>query len=197
VEKPRESRREATGAEKPREFSREYGRPETGDPGPFADIVEAYMGRIFTHTLRILGHRQDAEDATQETFVRVYRNLDRYDRARPFRSWIYAIATNTALNALRSRTRKGGAAPLSEATTGRDGTNPRRNAVRSELADRLAEAVETLPGTSAALVHLHYTEGMSIREAAEIVGTTEGAAKTALCRARKQLRRQLIGEELP
>jgi RNA polymerase sigma factor (sigma-70 family) len=65
-----------------------------------------------------------------------------------------------------------------------------------ELAERVGAAVDRLPAQARTLIHLHYHEGMSIREAAEVVGMGEGAAKVALCRARKRLRELLVGDEV-
>jgi RNA polymerase sigma-70 factor (ECF subfamily) len=183
--------------------SRELARACDGDTKAFDRLVDAYKQRIFTHVLRMVNHREDAEDLTQEAFMRAYRYLHLYDPSRPFRSWMYAIATNTALNGLRARGRRGIEASFddewrpsaAETPLNNPAPDPRQGAARSELADRLSEAVSALAPAHAALIHLHYTEGMSIREAAEVVGMSEGAAKTALCRARKQLRKRLIEDE--
>ena len=193
----------AEAEQAPAAESHDLARACGGDSQAFDRVVDAYKERIFTHVLRMVRHRQDAEDLTQETFMRAYRYLHLYDPSRPFRSWLYAIATNTALNGLRARGRRGIEASFddnwhpstADAPVNNPTPNPRQGAVRSELADKLSEAVAALAPTSAALIHLHYTEGMSIREAAEVVGMSEGAAKTALCRARKQLRERLIEEE--
>ncbi|MCP4645019.1 MAG: RNA polymerase sigma factor [bacterium] len=169
-------------------------RARTGDTDAFGALVDAYTPRIYAHVYHVVRDRQEAEDVTQEAFVRALRALDRYDPARPFRNWLCRIATNAGLNALRSKRRRGVAIPLDDDEwTARQptalGPNPSELAERGELATRLDEAVAQLPPRVGILVRLHYTEGFSIREAAESVGLSEGAAKTALCRARRQLRR--------
>jgi len=177
-------------------------RTRAGDPDAFGNLVEQYSQRVYTHLFRLVRHREEAEDLTQETFLRAYRSLSRFDASRPFRNWLLTIATNVGLNALRAKRRKGflvsldkvhdGAVPVEAADTQEDG---RRRAVRRDLAERVAAAVKRLSPRSALLVNLHCQEGMSIREAAEVAGLSEGAAKVALCRARRSLREWLIEDE--
>lgn len=185
----------------PRERAADYAawerdcvaRARAGDAGAFGDLVERYADRIYTHLVRLVRNREEAEDLTQETFLRAFRFLFRYDATRPFRNWLYTIATNLGLNALRANRRAnrslGAPAALHD--------EARQRVTHDELAERLADAVSQLPARSASLVHLHYYEEMPIREAAEIVGLSEGAAKVALCRARKRLREWLIEDTEP
>jgi len=164
-------------------------RATAGESAAFDRLVERYTVRIFAHVYRIVRDREEAEDLTQEIFLRAYKSLARFDSSRPFKSWVYKIATNAGLNALRSRKRRGVKVPM-DAHHG-----PIRHSAettRRELRDELAHAMEGLAPQSAMLVHLHYHEGMSIREAAEIVGMNEGSAKVALHRARKRLRELII-----
>jgi RNA polymerase sigma-70 factor, ECF subfamily len=169
-------------------------RVRRGDQSAFNGLVECYMTRIHTHLYRLAKNREEAEDLTQETFIRAYRFLPQFDAARSFRSWLYAIATNTGLNALRARGRRISATSYDEhdeksGVTGQDG---REEVARQDLNRQVADAVTELPERAAMLVHLHYFEGFSLREAGEIVGLSENAAKVALHRARKQLREQLV-----
>lgn len=171
----------------------------SGGRGAFDQLVDAYTARIYTHVFRMLRNREEAEDIVQETFLRAYRGLARFDRTRPFRNWLYAIATNLALNALRARQRCGqlvaldfDAEEIVEVIAKQD--DARAIAGRSDLAGRLADAIASLPSQPAALVHLHYLEGMTIREAADAMNMSEDAAKVALHRARKRLR-ELMGEK--
>ncbi|MCL4215882.1 MAG: RNA polymerase sigma factor [Candidatus Hydrogenedentes bacterium] len=163
-------------------------RAAAGDTPAFDRIVEMYTAPIYRHAFRIVRNRQEAEDVTQEAFLKAYRGLGAYDFSKSFRSWLYAIATNTGLNALRKQRRRR-EAPFEEAEFAEAGTNPAaRNALKEEVAVILAE----LMPRDALLLQLHYAEGMSIREAGDVVGLSEGAAKTALCRARKRMRELLI-----
>lgn len=182
----------------------------SGEIGSFDRIVERYTARLFTHLYRMVRNREEAEDLTQETFLRAYRALGQLDLARPLRNWLYTIATHTALNAMRTQRRRGVPIRLDDMDRAADlnrGSMPepaardediRQQAGREELQQRVAAAVRRLPARSAALIHLHYHEGLSIREASEIAGVTESAAKVALFRARQHLRKWLVdGEDSP
>ena len=186
----------------PDAWEREHiARAIAGDQAAFGLIVERYASRIYTHLYRLVRNREEAEDLTQETFLRAFRFLDRFDMSRPFRNWLYTIATNVGLNALRSVKRRGIAVSLDAddppprgLATAAVAANGRDEAARDEVRQVLAEAVSRLAPRTAALIQLHYDEGMSIGEAAEVLGMKEGAAKVALCRARKQLREWLVEE---
>lgn len=162
------------------------GQIREGRPDAFDALVKRYNARIYTHLFRMLRSREEAEDLTQEAFLRAYRHLPKYDAARPFRNWLYAIATNAGLNALRARERRERIAAEAKSPDAA-GQPP----APSERAERMADAIKRLPPQAAILIHLHYHEGMRIREAAEIAGMSENAAKVALCRARKSLRTML------
>ena len=176
---------------------------QAGNDDAFGKLVDAYGARILTHLYRLTKSRADAEDLTQETFLRAYRYLNRFDADRPFKNWIYRVATNIGLNALRSKRRRGEVVSLDsydrepvlrDSFVSNVETGPER-AERNELRHALGAAMEHLPRRSAALVHLHYYEGMTIGEASGIVGLSENAGKVALHRARRQLREWLASDE--
>jgi len=169
-------------------------RAQAGDAAAFGDLARHYGRRIYTHLFRLVGHREEAEDLTQEAFIRAFRFLGRYDAKRSFRNWLYTVATNVGLNALRSQRRRGQPVSLDTAP-GPIALDERDTAARREQAARVKDAVQQLPPRMMQLVDLHYREGFSIREAAEVVGMSEGAAKVALHRARKQLREWLVEEQ--
>jgi RNA polymerase sigma-70 factor (ECF subfamily) len=169
---------------------------QRGQRNAFDALVKRYHARLYTHLYRMVRNREEAEDLTQETFLRAYRHLAHYDSARPFRNWIYTIATNLGLNALRTRQRRERIANTDSSRLINAPDAGESPAAPSERAERMADAIKELPPQSAVLIHLHYHEGMRIREAAEVVGMTENAAKVALCRARKILRTLLTqGDE--
>lgn len=162
---------------------------EGGNPEAFNRLVEHYSARIYSHLYRMLRNREEAEDATQETFIRAYRKIGSYDRTRPFCNWLYSISTNVGRNAARSRGRR---IPSGRVDTGTEvslADDGNADLVESrELKDRLSSAVDRLPGPLPLLIQLHYQEGLTIREAAEVLEMSEGAARVALHRARKTLR---------
>ncbi len=165
---------------------------EQGRPEAFDRLVEHYAARIYAHLYRMMRNREEAEDATQETFLRAYRKIGSYDRTRPFRNWLYTIATNVGRNAARSRGRRIPSARTALGTEAWVADDRSVDLAESrELKDWLASAVDRLPEPLPLLIQLHYQEGMTIREAATVLGMREGAAKVALHRARKTLRTML------
>jgi RNA polymerase sigma-70 factor (ECF subfamily) len=177
-------------------------RSTAGDHRAFEALVKAYGARVYTHVYRLVGNREEAEDLTQETFLRAYRSIASYDPSRPFKNWIYAIATRVAFNALRSSKRRNAAMPIGSRTDTLDWREPespeegpRHSAARSDVKARIANALLALSPQSAALVHMHYYEGMTLREAAEVLGVSAEAAKVAMHRARKRLRELLVDED--
>src|SRR6187549_681690 len=91
----------------------------TGDQGAMLALVERFRGQVFGLCYRMLGQRQDAEDVAQETFVRVLKNLHRWDSGRDFEPWLLAIAGNRCRTALASRRRKPVAESADDAPDGR------------------------------------------------------------------------------
>ena len=193
--KKRSTREDDVSSAVPRDDSaweqRCAARARKGDSGAFEELIERYTARIYTHLFRLVRNREEAEDLTQETFLRVHRFFDGYDTSKPFRNWIYTIATNVGMNALRAQRRRTALAEKSvEANQG--GMQDRdSDSRRLDAKERVAQVVGRLPARSALLVQLHYREGMTIREAAETIGINEGAAKVALHRARKEMREWL------
>jgi RNA polymerase sigma-70 factor (ECF subfamily) len=135
----------------------------------------------------MLRNREEAEDLTQETFLRAFRGLDRFDSERPFKAWLYTIATNTGLNSIRDQQRKGVRVALDPALEKRDSTSP----PDTTAGEHLEVAMATLSPRALQLITLHYHEGFSLQEAGAVLGMNEGAAKAALCRARQELRKKL------
>lgn len=186
------------GAEPTEAYLRERdlaARARTGDPKAFDALVALYTGRIYTHLYRLLRNREEAEDITQETFLRAYRYIAGFDESRSFRNWLYGIATNAGLDALRARKKRGNTIRFEEFFANKP-EKAGKTMPSVETKDRLNEAVNRLPPRTASLVHLHYYEGMTIGECAGILGMTESAAKVALHRARHSLRVWLIEDDL-
>ena len=167
---------------------------DQGKPEAFNPLVHFYSARIYAHLYRMTGNREEAEDLTQETFVRAYRKINHYDRSRPFRNWLYTIATNIGRNAARARGRR---IPSVKEDTTVEISDTRATALseQHELKDQVAQAVNQLPDPLPLLIQLHYQEGFTIREAAQVLGMKESAAKVALHRARKTLRTMLTKEK--
>jgi len=160
---------------------------QLGHPEAFNPIVAHYAPRIRAYLFRMLRNREEAEDLTQETFLKAFRGLNRFDPERPFKAWLYTIATNTGVNAIRDRQRKGLRVDLDPELA----AYPASAGVAPDTEERLEIALATLTPRALQLITLHYHEGFSLQEAGAMLGMSEGAAKAALCRARQALRKEM------
>ena len=167
-------------------------KTQGGHPEAFNPLVAHYAPRIRAYLYRMLRNREEAEDLTQETFIKAFQALHRFEADRPFKRWLYTIATNTGLNALRGQKRRGTAIELDPdgSYTVGDETAP------SPAGEHLEMALATLSPRAQQLIRLHYHEGFSLQEARAVLGMTEGAAKAALCRARQELRKKMKSEAI-
>jgi RNA polymerase sigma-70 factor (ECF subfamily) len=169
-----------------------------GDAEAFGVLVRRHQKRIFRLAVHLLRDAAEAEDVTQDTFVRAYGALDRFDgRSEPF-TWMYRIAVNLSLNAIRSRKTKRKATTPDDprieavlvdrnATTG----NPAGLTQDRELARHLADGVDALSDTLRTTLILVSIDGMSHAEAADVLGCPEGTVAWRVHEARKKLRAHL------
>jgi RNA polymerase sigma-70 factor (ECF subfamily) len=171
-----------------------------GDERAARKLVDAYSPRLYNVALRILRNPQDAEDAVQETFITALNKLDQFDGRAGFFTWIYRIAVNASLMALRKRrSQKRREAPLEvpsfEDIRGRElvdwGTDPARKLLTSELRQMMDEAIDKLPAKYRGVFVLRDLEGLSTEETSQMLGITAGNVKIRLMRARLFLREAL------
>jgi RNA polymerase sigma-70 factor (ECF subfamily) len=170
-----------------------------GNYDAFGVLVERHSHNLFRLAFRMTGNEQDAEDIVQETFMKAYRQLAKFDGRASFSTWLYRIAVNGSLDLIRSRNRRqeqqepameeGQEMAASVAAAG-DPT-PERLAFSVELKNLLAPALEQLsPMERAAFVLRHY-EGLSTEDIGQALGVQAGAAKHSVFRAVQKLRRAL------
>lgn len=173
------------------------------EPDAFAELVDRYWTRVFGRFCRQLGDRQEAEDLTQDVFLRLYRSRKRYRPEAKFATWLFHITQNVARNALRSRRRRP-CTSLEALTVGEDdvtgsgllpdrGEPPSRPLERAEMAGVLRDAVSQLADRQRAALELHQFEDRTYNEVAAELDMTPKAAKSLLYRARNQLRENLSG----
>jgi RNA polymerase sigma-70 factor, ECF subfamily len=177
-------------------------RVRDDDPSAFAEMVELYNHRLCTVLHHLLGNPEEAEDLAQEVFLRVYRVRKKYRPRAKFSTWLFTIANNLALNALRSRQRKP-VVPLNVRDSGPLGPRPAEQLVhdrasqpmqhmqQEELAGLVRRALEDLNERQRMAVVLNKFEDMNYAEIAEVMGLTTKAVKSLLSRARDNLRQAL------
>jgi RNA polymerase sigma-70 factor (ECF subfamily) len=157
-------------------------RPQKVEPRSASsptEIVEEYFMEVYSACFRVLGRPHDAEDATQETFLALFREKDKLAAASSARAWVLTIARNTAISLLRSRRP---AAPLVEGLA--DHAPIREPADR----ERLHQALAGLSEEERHLVQMRFLEGKSPAEMGAATGRQPGTVATALCRALQRLR---------
>jgi RNA polymerase sigma-70 factor, ECF subfamily len=180
-------------------------RARSGDSDAFRVLVERHSRALFRLSFRMTGNESDAEDVVQETFLRAYRQLGKFDGRANFGTWLYRIAANCALDLVRARSRRGekiwepGAAPAGAregaidplSTSAAKDPGPERLAMSSQVRERVAEAMDELsPAERTAFVLRHF-EGMRIEDVSRALGCQTGAAKHSVFRAVQKLRRAL------
>lgn len=165
-----------------------------GEKRAFTELTERYNGRLINFVYRTTGDRERSEDLVQETFIRVYRHLHRFDQTKKFSTWIYTIASNLAKNELRNRSRN----PLVLFQTIKrnweadrrpleweDNTYRPDDLYRKRHLRQLVEgAVAELPEHHRTVFILRELEGKTYEEIAEITGCNLGTVKSRLNRAR-------------
>src|SRR5437588_12013803 len=174
-------------------------RVREDDNVAFTELVELYQHRLVTVMHHLIGNKEEAEDLAQEVFLRVYRARKKYRPRAKFSTWLFTIANNLALNALRNRQRKpavrldvhdsGPLGPRPADQLVRDRANqPGEHMQQQELAAVIQQALEGLNERQRMAVVLNKFEDMNYAEIAEIMGLTTKAVKSLLSRARENLR---------
>jgi RNA polymerase sigma-70 factor, ECF subfamily len=175
---------------------------QRGDSSAFEELVRTYDQNVLRLALSMLRSPEDARDVYQETFLRVYRNLNQFRFDCSFHTWLYRIATNLCLDQLRRRkVRK--EEPTIVATT--EGTldraetapepgvagDPHRHLFSGQIRKRVKEALAELTPRERMVFELRHYEGMRLRKIGEVLGTSEEAAKNCLFRATQKMRTAL------
>ena len=159
-----------------------------GDEDAFARIVRACTDRLFNFLLRFARNPHDAEDLVQETLLKAYRNLGRFDLSRPFLPWLFTIARRTALNHLR------GLRPTEELSeelvAGESGAGTIETLAARDDSDRLWRLARRLKPRQYEALWLRYGEGLEVPEVAAVLRTNALYVKVLLHRARRALQEQ-------
>jgi RNA polymerase sigma-70 factor, ECF subfamily len=164
----------------------DVARAAAGDPGAFERLYRRHVGRVYSLARRMLGE-EEAEDATQEVFVRAWTKLDRFHGDSAFGTWLYRLAVNALLgrrNTLTTRRARFEAAAA-------DAPLPATRPVRVDLRVDFDAALERLPKGARQVFVLHDVEGYTHEEIGGMLAVTTGTSKSQLHRARMALREYL------
>ena len=170
-----------------------------GDEKAYRELVEMYQGQVFSLALRMVRRREDAEDATQETFVRMFRALNRYDTNRPFAAWLMTIASRLCIDQIRRRRvnpvslthQEPGSDETHEMDVEDPGPGPDEITSHSEEERRSNELIQSLPPHYRVVVVLRHIQDLSYEEIAEALNLPLGTVKARIHRAREILKLRL------
>jgi RNA polymerase sigma-70 factor, ECF subfamily len=164
---------------------------KNGSDEAFAYIVETYQSPVYNLCYRMLGEPEAAEDAAQETFLRAYQHLHRYDIKRPFATWLLSIAAHYCIDRLRRRKLPIFSVDEDEETTfeipDAHAPHPEMETVHGEQREQIHIMVQSLDATDRAAIVMRYWYDFSEVEIADALNLTVSAVKSRLHRARKQL----------
>ena len=168
-----------------------------GDRDAFACLVEKYQAAVFNLCHRMLGNAAEAEDAAQETFVRVYSRMRSYDPKQKLTSWILAVASHHCIDRLRRRRIRWLSLDQVEHSRQLAGRSAAAETTMldKETQSEVAHLLQSLPADQRLVCVLRYWHELSYAEIAETVGSTEGAVKSRLHRARRMLASKLSGQD--
>ena len=166
---------------------------QSGDQQAFDEILRRYQDKVLNTCFRFLAREDDARDATQDIFIKVYHALPSFKPKAKFSTWLYRIAVNHSLNVVRSNKRRLWMKSFSMATDQNElgiianGKDPHTKMERDERAALVQRALEKLNQEQRVAVILHRFEGLSYKEVAEVMNTSVSSVESRLFRARQKL----------
>lgn len=162
-----------------------------GDQAAFADLVTRYQSAVYNMAYRMLGDATEAEDASQEVFVRAWNQLRTFQLDRRFSTWLLSIASHYCIDLLR---RRKPTAPLDDVALYKESDDPAPEelALQGEQREIVQALLNALPEKYRSVTVLRYYNDLSYEEIARAMGLTESAVKTQLHRARRMLAEQLL-----
>jgi len=163
-------------------------RAKSGDLDAFDQMMRLHEKQVLSTALRMLGNLQDAQDAAQETFLRLYKSLNRLPDILEIKSWLYRVTVNVCNDMHRDRRRRR-SEPLSGPDPVSSLPDPELAWVHQERGQLVEMALKTLPEKERAAVVLRDVQGLSTREVAEILGSSEVTVRSQISVARGKLKK--------
>lgn len=174
---------------------------QEGHLGAFDELIRRYQERVYATVYHMTSNHEDANDLTQEAFVKAYKALSSFKGDSSFFTWVYRIAVNKTINFLKQRKNRHNSMSLNDLDFNAEHDpdlvalvsekNPRRDMGLVELQEKLNEAMQKLSETHRLVVTLHDIQGMSHEEIAQIMGCNTGTVRSRLFYARQQLQGSL------
>lgn len=160
-----------------------------GDANAFAVLVDRYKDLVYTLALRMMKHTEEAEEAAQDTFIKVYKSLDKFKGESKLSTWIYRVAYNTCLDRLKKNKRQQYTVEINEYTEHQVKTldNALDKIETKEREQTIQDCLALLPSEDSFLLTLYYFEELSLEEIGKIVDLKPNNVKVKLFRSRKKL----------
>lgn len=160
-----------------------------GDYASFSFLVEKYQNMVFTLAMKMLKHREESEEVSQDTFIKAYKSLSKFHGESKFSTWLYRIAYNTCLDSIKKNTKYNSNVEINEITSNQifQTENVFDSLEHKERSEIIQKCMDKLPDDERALIHLFYFEELSLKEIVDVTSLTEGNVKVKLFRARKKL----------
>ena len=158
-----------------------------GDTNAFAVLVDRYKDMVFTLSLKMLKDREEAEEVSQDTFLKIYKSLSKFNGESKFSTWMYKVAFNTCLDRLKKNKRSQPVAGMDEFTEQEAISliNVLDSIEERERKQMIQDCLHWLPGEDSFLLTLYYFEEQSLEEIAKIIGINPNNVKIRLYRSRK------------
>jgi RNA polymerase sigma-70 factor (ECF subfamily) len=164
-------------------------RVREGERDAFGQIVERYLQRAMALAMRLLRHREDAEDLVQDAFLAALQHIDSFDLSRPFWPWLSRIIVNRGLDLATSRSARVTEALANDVTDARP--DPAESAEHGEIRDEFERTLAQLPARRRLVVQLFEVDGFSVAEIAKLLDSSPATIRWHLHMARRQLRSAL------
>lgn len=160
-----------------------------GDTNTFAVLVDRYKDLVFTLALRMLKNREEAEEVSQDTFIKTFKSLGKFKGDSKFSTWIYKITYNTCLDRIKKISRTYNTVAIDEFTEHEVKTidNALDNMEQEERKQAIQDCLQLLPSEDSFLLTLYYFEELSLDEISKTIGLTPNNVKVKLFRSRKKL----------
>jgi len=160
-----------------------------GDTKAYTQLVNRYKDLVFTLAIRMLKHREEAEEVAQDTFIKVFKSLDKFKGDSKFSTWIYKVTYNTCLDRIKKNKKHFNDVAIDEFTFNKIETidNALDNLIKEEKNVLIKNCINKLPEDSSALLTLFYFEELSLDEISKIINIEANTVKVKLFRARKKL----------
>lgn len=166
-----------------------------GDSTAFRKLVEYFQSYVFSLAMRFLGNEEDAKDVTQESFIRVWKHLKKYDSKSKFTTWLYKIVSNLCFDRLKTNARRQNIFSQNDFSMMHekvDDSNLEQDAVNTELIETIKNLARELTPQQRMVFVLSEFQELDIKEIAKILSISKGSVKSNLYYARKNIRAKLV-----